>query len=304
MKSKGAEIWAVGGGKGGIGKSFIVSSLGCRLALSGRRVIVVDADLGGANLHTFLGMARPKASLSDFFDRKCPLAELVIDTGVANLGLVAGALGSLAPDSITYAQKTKFLRQLRGLEADHVLVDLGGGAHYSTVDTFLQADKMIVLMVAELTAIENLYTFLKTVFFRNLMHVLTRNGHKDVFQDTWQHRDRYGIETLRAFTEHLTQASPSAGVLIADEFKRFKIRIVLNQIRKSSEIAVGRAAKSVCRKHFGLNAAFSGYLSQDDAVPGCVNRRQIYLQAFPEARCVRELETLTDHLLRDSEVRL
>src|SRR5512136_1558160 len=49
------QIWSVGGGKGGIGKSLIAASLGWQLARMGRRVVLVDADLGGANLHTCLG---------------------------------------------------------------------------------------------------------------------------------------------------------------------------------------------------------------------------------------------------------
>jgi len=48
-------IWTIGGGKGGSGKSFITANVGICLAKSGLRVILIDADLGGANLHTFLG---------------------------------------------------------------------------------------------------------------------------------------------------------------------------------------------------------------------------------------------------------
>ena len=52
------QIWSVGGGKGGIGKSLLTASLGWQLARMGKRVVLVDADLGGANLHTCLGLPR------------------------------------------------------------------------------------------------------------------------------------------------------------------------------------------------------------------------------------------------------
>ncbi len=58
MKS---EIWAIGGGKGGTGKSFLTSSIGRNLAQSGYRVTLIDADLGGANLHSFLKIRKPKS---------------------------------------------------------------------------------------------------------------------------------------------------------------------------------------------------------------------------------------------------
>jgi flagellar biosynthesis protein FlhG len=59
------QIWSIGGGKGGIGKSLLAASIGWQLARMGRRVVLVDADLGGANLHTCLGLpapARPHAA--------------------------------------------------------------------------------------------------------------------------------------------------------------------------------------------------------------------------------------------------
>jgi flagellar biosynthesis protein FlhG len=135
-KKKEAQIWAVGGGKGGIGKSFIVSALGNHLAQQGHKVILVDADLGAANLHTFLGVGKPRTSLTDFFEKKLPLAKLVVPSGIENLGLLVGAIHSLAADSIKYAQKIKLLRHIKKLDTDYVLIDLGAGAHFNTIDTF------------------------------------------------------------------------------------------------------------------------------------------------------------------------
>ena len=58
--------WAVGGGKGGVGKSVITSSLAIALAERGLRCAAVDADFGAANLHTVLGVPRPERTLSHF----------------------------------------------------------------------------------------------------------------------------------------------------------------------------------------------------------------------------------------------
>src|SRR5688500_10532748 len=63
-------VGAGGGGKCGICKALVASNLGVHLASLGKKVVLVDADLGGANLHTWLGMSPPKKTLSDFVDRK------------------------------------------------------------------------------------------------------------------------------------------------------------------------------------------------------------------------------------------
>ena len=66
---EGPEIWAVGGGKGGVGKSVIAANLGVVLARRGRPTTLLDADFGGANIHTLLGMPRPERGLGDFLSR-------------------------------------------------------------------------------------------------------------------------------------------------------------------------------------------------------------------------------------------
>ena len=90
------EIWAVGSGKGGTGKSFLTSSLGAVIARNGKRVALIDADLGGANLHSFLGIGRPRYSLTDFFEKKMPLNKLIVDYDSApNIGIITGDIDSI-----------------------------------------------------------------------------------------------------------------------------------------------------------------------------------------------------------------
>ncbi len=70
LDNDGPRIWAIGGGKGGVGKSVLAANLGVVLAKRRQRVVVVDADLGGANLHTLFGMPDPELTLSDYIDRR------------------------------------------------------------------------------------------------------------------------------------------------------------------------------------------------------------------------------------------
>ena len=93
------QVWAIGGGKGGTGKSWVTASLGMHLAQTGYHVVLVDGDLGGANLHTFLGLAPPPISLSDIIKGgSTPSLEFAaVDTCVPRLRLVSGARNNLQP---------------------------------------------------------------------------------------------------------------------------------------------------------------------------------------------------------------
>ena len=97
----GAGVIPFGGGKGGVGKTFLVANLATALARQGHRVVAVDGDLEGANLHTCLGVQRPRASLADYVaHREEDLQKLLLDTHLPNLALIAATrshLGSAQP---------------------------------------------------------------------------------------------------------------------------------------------------------------------------------------------------------------
>jgi flagellar biosynthesis protein FlhG len=292
----------MGGGKGGIGKSFIVSCLGNYLAGQGKRVILIDADLGGANLHSFLGIARPKASLTEFFEKKIPLAELLVPTGIANLNLLTGAIGSLDPDHLKYTQKIKFFNHIKKLNADYILIDLGAGTHFNTIDTFLLADQLIVVTVPEITAIENLYFFLKNTFFRKLALSCNEHGLKEILRKAWLDRKKHDIQNFTQFLCHLKGLSKKLEQIINDQLEDFTIRIILNQLRNNKDIVIGNSIKSVCKKYYGLNSHYVGYIEHDNIVSRCINQRHPFMQAYPSSRCAREIERVADNIIRRKQL--
>src|SRR3954465_777041 len=105
------HIIAIGSGKGGVGKSLLAANVGIYLAQLGKRVVLLDADLGGANLHTFVGVERPHVTLGDFFDKRVArIEDCVVDTAVKGLGLVSGEgdpLGAANPRPATKTRLTK-----------------------------------------------------------------------------------------------------------------------------------------------------------------------------------------------------
>src|SRR3990167_2857367 len=86
------NIWTIGGGKGGVGKSLITASFGILLSRLGNKVLMVDADLGAPNLHTFMGIEGGKRTLASFLKGKLEdIGDTVIDTPIPNLELISGA---------------------------------------------------------------------------------------------------------------------------------------------------------------------------------------------------------------------
>ena len=293
-KDKEGEIWAVGGGKGGTGKTFITSSAGTYLARKGRQVVLVDMDIGGANLHTFFGISRPQKSLTSFFEMGASLADLV----------VTGDIHSMASDKVTFSQKLKLFRQIMKLNAQTVIVDLGAGSHNNTLDTFLIADKMIVVLVPEVIAIENMYHFIKNSLFRKVKLTLKEYGFKEIVQHIWDRRQSYGIANLKELIDYLRESFSYIGTILDHELSTFQIHIVLNMVRNNQDILLGASIKSVMTKYLGIPIHYSGYVEYNDAVWKSVRERKPFMMNYLATGCAKEIEITVENLIKSADLEL
>jgi flagellar biosynthesis protein FlhG len=271
------EIWAIGGGKGGTGKSFLASGLAMYLAGIGKKITLIDADLGGANLHSILKMEKPTSTLSDFFDKKISLESISQETRIPNLRLVVGDIHTLSPDTIKYGQRIKLYRHIKTMKDDYVLIDLGAGSGLNTVDTFLLADKMITITVPEITSVDNLYHFLKKVLFRKLNMFLADHDLKDAAKNTWRNRAEKDIRTIKHLVDYLKKISPEVGQMLDREFANFAIYVVVNQVRHSPHNQIGPSIKSVIMKYFGVPAHYAGSISYDHSLWKFIDQNEAYV---------------------------
>ena len=304
MVEKEGKIWAIGGGKGGTGKTFITSAMGTYIAGKGKRVILIDIDIGGANLHSFLGISRPKKSLTDFFEAGASLNKLAVKTGIDNMSLITGDIHSLASDNIKFTQKLKLFRHIMKLNKHYVIIDLGGGSHNNTIDTFLMADKKIVILEPEITSVENMYHFIKNALFRKLRMSLREYGFKDIVEQMWERREEYNIKSLRELMDCIRDNFSYVGDIIDKELSDFKLYLILNKIRSSDDILIGSSMKSIFMKYLGVDTKFVGFVEYDDSVWRSIRERRPFMLNYSLSRSAKEVEVFTENLLKGKEIKL
>ena len=299
---KEGEIWDVGGGKGGTGKSFFTSSSGTQLAKKGRRVVLVDMDIGGANLHSFFGISRPQKSLTSFFEAGTKLSDLAVATDLPNMSLITGDIHSISSDAIKFGQKLRLFRQIMKLNVQNVVIDLGAGSHANTLDTFLIADKMIVVLVPEVIAIENMYHFVKNTLFRKVKSTLKDYGFKEIVQHIWDRRQSYGIKNLKDLVDYLKASFSYIGTILDSELANFKIHLVVNMARSNQDFLLGASIKSVLTKFLGVTVLYSGYIEYNDVVWKAVRERKPFMLNYTATGCARQVETIVDNIMHGREV--
>ncbi|HEY8279069.1 MAG TPA: P-loop NTPase [Bdellovibrionota bacterium] len=299
------QIWAIGGGKGGVGKTLITANFAITLAKAGASVTLVDLDLGGANLHTCLGLEQTERTLTDLFSPDVKnLSELCSPTNVPNLSLISGAQDSLNVANLPHAQKQKLLNKLRQLPSDYIILDLGAGTSYNTLDFFLAADVGILVVLPEPTSIENAYRFIKSAFYRKLKNIEYLYDARSFVDSTMNRKNELGIRTPADLLRALEEQYPEVGTKVRNAIGRFDIKLVVNQSRTETDSEVGFGVRNVCKKYFGFNLDYLGHLEYDSAVWQSVRRKRPLAIEFPSSPLVPNIQRMVGHIVAEQAEKL
>jgi flagellar biosynthesis protein FlhG len=161
--SKPVRVMAVTSGKGGVGKSNITVNLAVAMAQSGENVIVMDADLGLANIDVLLGLS-PKRNLSHVIQGECTLEEIIID-GPGGIKIIPASSGSASMSDLTPAENAGVIRSFSELTqpVDTLLIDTAAGLSDSVVSYLRAAREVIVVVCDEPASITDAYAMIKVM---------------------------------------------------------------------------------------------------------------------------------------------
>ena len=305
-------IIAVGGGKGGVGKSLIASNLAAKLARTGFRVAALDLDCGGSNLHTYFGMNSPEHCLGEFIVQgKCELRDVLVQTPIDGLMVAASQRDDAwsVADALAGVGLTRLWAGILSLGArrdldgfDIVLLDLGAGTARHTIDLFACAHMGLITALPEPTSVENAYLFLRTTLFRLFEHAGGRLSAPDQVQEIIRalNFDAPG-QAQRSYTDKLRmlyQGNPGIVGPLASVLSGRVAGIVVNQIRSQADIDIGKAMEMAAQRYFGFTSAFLGYLNYDEAAWKSLRNRRLLLMDFPQSVLTRRLSEVSNALLR------
>lgn len=276
-------IVAIGGGKGGVGKSLISANLSLMLAKRGHDVVLFDADLGGANAHTCLGMPAPRASVADFVRRQVvDLAEVTVPTGFDNLRLVSGALDWMQAANPRAQDKARLGEALLRLDTDVLVVDLGAGTSLHTIDFFLLAHQGIVALVPEPTAIENAYRFMKMACIRRLQAIELSWYARPVLGRALDEQGGKGLRSPAELLREVREQDATLGARLKHELERHPFHLVVNQVRSRDEAELAEGIKQACRRYFGVSIDATFSIPFDDSAWQAVRRRRPLVEEHPD----------------------
>ncbi len=292
------RVFAVAGGKGGVGKSLLAANLGVFFARSGKHTSLIDADLGCPNLHSCLGLDGTRLSLSDFLkNRVATLDEAAVETGIENLKLVGGMRDHLTITNLTYFEKKKLIAAIPYLPADTVFLDLSAGTSFNTIDLFLASSVGILLVLPEPTSVENLYRFLRAAVHRCISNVSKDKEIIRILNEAEDWSSPLGMRAPADVLERIERLRPELAPQCEAALEGFDLRLVVNQARRPEDARLAEDIARIVRSHFGLRMESLGTLDYDSAVWQSVANRKILLEDFPQSAAAQGIVRLGEKLL-------
>lgn len=163
VPSKTPEVLSVTSGKGGVGKTSIVVNMGILLASRGKKVLVLDADLGLANVDVMLGMA-PHRTIKHVLDGQCSIDDIVID-GPAGVKIIPASSGIQELAELNPEQQIGLVNALDHFDGDfdYMIIDTGAGISRNVMYFNAASQRVIVVATAEPTSITDAYALIKVL---------------------------------------------------------------------------------------------------------------------------------------------
>lgn len=260
------QIWAVGGGKGGVGKSTVSTLLAFWLARMGRKTILMDADFGGANLHTLLGIKSPPRTLNDYVSKRYDsLEDLCIDTEVEKLRLICGAGDVLSMANPHVSQKNKIIQNISKLNADYVVVDLGAGTSFNVLDFFLVAHRQIVVLVPQPISIQNAYAFVRNAVYRRLSRLASQQPYlQALIKASMDTENELRLKTICDFLRTVEEfKGQDVATELSNEIQMIKPEVVTNMVNGPKDRNAGKVIQQVAEKYLMIHPVDLGGIVYD-----------------------------------------
>jgi flagellar biosynthesis protein FlhG len=259
-------------------------------------------DLGGANLHLYLGETSLRHTLHDFLAKASPSLKAIMSPTQYGPYLIGGDSGQLGAANIPFARKLKFLKAIRNLEADDVILDLGGDTSYNVLDFFLAADHQLVFTTCDPASYLDAYSFIKTALYRKLVRMFGPESpyrHQKnaelamIIRDFTSPKRSTRAKSVRELMQEVNQDHPHLFSPLQMAVRSFAPQIVMSMMdgESTAKKVFGRI-QDVSQKMLGIQVGYLGNISYQPEIKHSAQSLVPVVARNPKgifAECIRKI---------------
>ena len=295
------RIIAVGGGKGGVGKSTVTASLGMSIGRRKKPTLLIDADFASPNLHTVCGVPPPAVTVSDYLtDPRFPLEKALVRID-ENTWLLSGIGTLLSLNGPTFKQRERIFRALNALEFDTLVFDLSAGAGRETMDLFMRAYHRIIVMEPTPLSVENAYLFLKNIIYRRLFRIFHQYPEYKAEVKNVTERKYGTVKNIGTLLELLSEIKPDEGDRLRREMLQCRYWLLVNRAKNGKALPIGTNFCTVSEEHLGIPVHPLAIIEEDPNVVRSLYRKEALPRIYPDTIFSHSIEQVVDLLLPDNE---
>ncbi|MGB4223700.1 MAG: P-loop NTPase [Syntrophorhabdus sp.] len=305
------KIIAIGGAKGGIGKSILVANLSVLLASKGFRVTAVDLDLGGANLHLCLGnKVLLQNNINDFLRKRVDSLQDIAIKSEYGPYLIGGDSAQLGAANIDFGRKLKLLRAVENLNSDFIILDLGGDTSYNIIDFFLKADYGIVVTTRDSASYIGAYHFLKAAMYRRFNRLFGPESRfrmyknhqlEQLIREMMNPADGGWPKSINDLLEKVRQEQPDHFPFMCEVVENFNSYLVVNKVpnrllRTFDVNPIITRIQQVTRTWLAKEVTYLGSISFQPEVENSMIDLVPVVAKYPKGKMAEELRSIMSKL--------
>ena len=296
------KIIPIAGGKGGVGKSVIAVNLALSMSMFGKKTVLVDLDLGGSNLHTMLGLRNSNPGMGNFVSgRKFSVNELICPTEWENLYFIPGDVLVYGIGELTKSVKARIVKGLLDIDADYIIVDLGGGSNFTVVDFFLISNSGLIVTTPQTTAIMNAYSFLKNYVFRFLQRAFAGDKNISVYLKKVLKERRPGEQkTVSNMIEDISKIDSEAGEKAEAFLEVLQPKLILNKMYGVEDVSLAEGLRDLCARNLSINIECLGTVMNENTVNRSINNQRPFILDNEENIVTDEIHRISQKIIQSS----
>jgi len=290
-------IIPIASGKGGVGKTFFTANLAIALAEMGHPTTAVDMDLGGSNLHFFFGLPNRFPGIGSFLKaRSAGLEELLVPTQIPNLKFLPGDGMSPFMANIPHVQKIRLISHLVKLPTEYILLDLGAGSSFNTLDFFRLSHHGFVIITPEYPSIMNMMTFLKHLVLRIIEGNFTKNYAIGQILNAMYKTDKQ--TNIKALQSRISTIDHGAGEMVTRLCRQYRPRLVFNMGEHPDEIKLSEQINKTLKSILDMEVDYFGFIFKDPAVGQSIKKKMPFIPGNREKMTTTNIEQIANRIVK------
>ncbi|MGP1576906.1 MAG: AAA family ATPase [Treponema sp.] len=293
------QIIPIASGKGGVGKSLLSANLAIALGQAGKKVLIVDLDLGASNLHLVLGQQANTHSIGTFLSGNSNFEDIIIGTNYTNVRFIPGDSEIPGFAALKAADKNNLTRNLLRVDADYLILDLGAGTHLGILDFFLLSPQGIIVTAPSVTATLNAYLFLKNIVFRMLYSAFRRRSPGYTYLEKLK-TDSSSMQRMyipHMITE-LKKIDPANTEIFLRDLQLFKPRLIMNMLDDPKDADKALKIRRSCKEYLNINLEHLGVIYRDNIQDTALASRLPAIVYKPQAMVSQAIYRISDKILQ------